>query len=307
MRPGRGTRRRTRTGQREREQRAYHEMLDQMRLADEVGFNIAWFVEHHFREGRSHCPAPEVVIGALDPGHREHPARLRRDAAAVRLHAPGPGRREGGDGRHPVAGSGRVGHRPVDADGADRVPRRPRGEPRRVGGGHRDHRARCGATSTSSGTARRSSSRGGSSRPSRSRTRIRRAGWRRRRRARRRSRAPTARPAVVLDHAAAREDGGTDRGVPRGLEQPEAKPITDVATNKVAAYTLVHCAETNEQADDNGIWESVALVVPEHRRVHPRSGSSPTSRTAEDVRQLPAAQAAHGGQHPHRALRRRPT
>ena len=26
---------------------------------------MAWFVEHHFREGRSHCPAPEVVIGAL--------------------------------------------------------------------------------------------------------------------------------------------------------------------------------------------------------------------------------------------------
>ena len=24
---------------------------------------------------------------------------------------------------------------------------------------------------------------------------------------------------------------------------PEAKPITDVATNKVAAYTLVHCAD----------------------------------------------------------------
>jgi alkanesulfonate monooxygenase SsuD/methylene tetrahydromethanopterin reductase-like flavin-dependent oxidoreductase (luciferase family) len=39
---------------------------------------------------------------------------------------------------------------------------------------------------------------------------------------------------------------------------PDAKPISDVATNKVAAYTLVHCAETNQQARDNGVWESVA-------------------------------------------------
>jgi alkanesulfonate monooxygenase SsuD/methylene tetrahydromethanopterin reductase-like flavin-dependent oxidoreductase (luciferase family) len=31
-----------------------------------------------------------------------------------------------------------------------------------------------------------------------------------------------------------------------------------VATNKVAAYTLVHCAETNDQARENGVWESVA-------------------------------------------------
>jgi alkanesulfonate monooxygenase SsuD/methylene tetrahydromethanopterin reductase-like flavin-dependent oxidoreductase (luciferase family) len=37
-----------------------------------------------------------------------------------------------------------------------------------------------------------------------------------------------------------------------------ATPITDVTTNKVAAYTLVHCAETKQQAIDNGIWDSVA-------------------------------------------------
>ena len=39
--------------------------------------------------------------------------------------------------------------------------------------------------------------------------------------------------------------------------QLTAKPITDVTTNKVAAYTLVHCAETKQQAIDNGIWKSV--------------------------------------------------
>jgi alkanesulfonate monooxygenase SsuD/methylene tetrahydromethanopterin reductase-like flavin-dependent oxidoreductase (luciferase family) len=34
-------------------------------------------------------------------------------------------------------------------------------------------------------------------------------------------------------------------------------PITRVTTNKVAAYTLVHCADTMAQAEANGIWESV--------------------------------------------------
>ena len=31
-----------------------------------------------------------------------------------------------------------------------------------------------------------------------------------------------------------------------------------MTTNKVAAYTLVHCADTMAQAEANGIWESVA-------------------------------------------------
>ena len=35
------------------------------------------------------------------------------------------------------------------------------------------------------------------------------------------------------------------------------KPITRVTTNKVAAYTLVHCAETMEQCEKNGIWDAV--------------------------------------------------
>jgi alkanesulfonate monooxygenase SsuD/methylene tetrahydromethanopterin reductase-like flavin-dependent oxidoreductase (luciferase family) len=37
-----------------------------------------------------------------------------------------------------------------------------------------------------------------------------------------------------------------------------ATPITDVTTNKVAAYTLVNCASTKQEAIDNGIWKSVA-------------------------------------------------
>src|SRR5918996_4777390 len=52
-------------GQREAEQQAYAEALEQIRLADDLGFRTAWCVEHHFREGRSHSLAPEVLIGAL--------------------------------------------------------------------------------------------------------------------------------------------------------------------------------------------------------------------------------------------------
>jgi hypothetical protein len=52
-------------GQRAAEQQAYAEAIEQIRLADELGFHCSWHVEHHFREGRSHSPAPEVLIGAL--------------------------------------------------------------------------------------------------------------------------------------------------------------------------------------------------------------------------------------------------
>jgi alkanesulfonate monooxygenase SsuD/methylene tetrahydromethanopterin reductase-like flavin-dependent oxidoreductase (luciferase family) len=52
-------------GQREAEQISYREAVEQVVLADRYGFNTVWAVEHHFREGRSHCPAPEVLLGHL--------------------------------------------------------------------------------------------------------------------------------------------------------------------------------------------------------------------------------------------------
>ncbi|MGZ4128635.1 MAG: LLM class flavin-dependent oxidoreductase [Actinomycetota bacterium] len=52
-------------GQREAEQQAYYEAIEQIKLADKLGFHTSWHVEHHFREGRSHCPSPEVLIGGL--------------------------------------------------------------------------------------------------------------------------------------------------------------------------------------------------------------------------------------------------
>jgi alkanesulfonate monooxygenase SsuD/methylene tetrahydromethanopterin reductase-like flavin-dependent oxidoreductase (luciferase family) len=52
-------------GQRAAEQKAYSEAIEQIKFADQFGFQTSWHVEHHFREGRSHSSAPEVIIGAL--------------------------------------------------------------------------------------------------------------------------------------------------------------------------------------------------------------------------------------------------
>lgn len=36
-----------------------------------------------------------------------------------------------------------------------------------------------------------------------------------------------------------------------------AKPITDVTNKRIGAYTLVHCADTAEEAEANGVWNNV--------------------------------------------------
>lgn len=43
----------------------YKETLDQCELADQLGFDNLWFVEHHFLMGFSGSPCPEVLFGAL--------------------------------------------------------------------------------------------------------------------------------------------------------------------------------------------------------------------------------------------------
>ncbi len=106
-------------GQKEAEQKAYREAFEQIKLADKFGFNTIWSVEHHFREGRSHSPSSEVVLGALSQITREPAPRLRRNSLSARIHPSRPRRREGCDGRRPFRGPSRVGHRPLDADGAD--------------------------------------------------------------------------------------------------------------------------------------------------------------------------------------------
>ena len=45
--------------------RVIEETLEQSILADEVGFDYLWFVEHHFLTGFSASPCPEILYGAL--------------------------------------------------------------------------------------------------------------------------------------------------------------------------------------------------------------------------------------------------
>ncbi|MCH8107799.1 MAG: LLM class flavin-dependent oxidoreductase [Chloroflexi bacterium] len=47
------------------ENRLYKETLQQCVLADEIGLDSVWFVEHHFLTGFSASPCPEVLLGAL--------------------------------------------------------------------------------------------------------------------------------------------------------------------------------------------------------------------------------------------------
>ena len=43
----------------------YKETLEQCALADRLGYDYLWFVEHHFLTGFSGSPCPEVMFGAL--------------------------------------------------------------------------------------------------------------------------------------------------------------------------------------------------------------------------------------------------
>jgi len=43
----------------------FWQAIEQIKLADEVGFDTVWAVEHHFQTEYSHCSAPEVFLGAV--------------------------------------------------------------------------------------------------------------------------------------------------------------------------------------------------------------------------------------------------
>lgn len=99
-------------GQRHAEQVVYDEALEQIKVADKLGFQTVWCVEHHFRDGRSACPSSETVLGALamiterirlgfgvclmPPGF-QHPARVAEKVATVDVLSHG--RVEWGTGR----------------------------------------------------------------------------------------------------------------------------------------------------------------------------------------------------------------
>ena len=86
------------------EQERYKQVLAQAELADEVGFDYFWTVEHHFLTEFSHCSAPEVLYGAISqrtrririghavallPGQYNHPVRVAERAAVLDILSDG--------------------------------------------------------------------------------------------------------------------------------------------------------------------------------------------------------------------------
>ncbi|MEY2468106.1 MAG: hypothetical protein QOF21_804 [Actinomycetota bacterium] len=80
------------------EYRLLHESLDQIELADGLGYDYAWEVEHHFLEEYSHSSAPEVFLAAASQrtknirlGHgiiqltTNHPARVAERVSTLDL------------------------------------------------------------------------------------------------------------------------------------------------------------------------------------------------------------------------------
>ncbi len=82
------------------EQRLFNEALDQVVLADRLGIDYAWAVEHHFLDEYSHCSSPEIFLAAaaartknirLGHGIRQvipnynHPARTAEGIATLDL------------------------------------------------------------------------------------------------------------------------------------------------------------------------------------------------------------------------------
>ena len=86
------------------EQERYKQVLAQVDLADEMGFDYFWTVEHHFLREFSHCSAPEVLYGAISqrtkririghavallPGQYNHPVRVAERAAVLDILSDG--------------------------------------------------------------------------------------------------------------------------------------------------------------------------------------------------------------------------
>ena len=86
------------------ERNLFHQALEQVQLADRLGFDYAWEVEHHFLEEYSHSSAPEVFLAAaaartksirLGHGIRQvipnynHPARTAEGLATLDILSDG--------------------------------------------------------------------------------------------------------------------------------------------------------------------------------------------------------------------------
>ena len=64
------------------EYKLFHQSLEQIELADRLGYDHAWEVEHHFLEEYSHSSAPEVFLAAASQRTEEHPARATASSSS---------------------------------------------------------------------------------------------------------------------------------------------------------------------------------------------------------------------------------
>ena len=288
-------------GQRNAERQVYSDCIEQIVLADKKGFDTAWLVEHHFRENRSHMPCNEVVLGALSqitenirlgfgvtlmPHEFIHPARVAEKVATVDLLS---------------RGRVRMGHGPLDADGADRLRCRSRAQQGEDAGRRHAPSSACGSRNTTRSTRSISTSPRGWSRPSPISIRIRPSGWRRRREASARD-GRRERAAGLLCFSIMQPLDKLKPVIDAYREaQQRAKPLTSVHTNKVGIYTLVHCAESRADFETNRLWDSMwwwykgiaeftlkwelAHLPPEQQRqafplLEARAAASSTSRSS---------------------------
>ena len=63
------------------EQQRLREITEQVVLAEEMGFEHVWFVEHHFLTGWAHSSAPEVMLAVLS----QHTTKMRLGFGVVLL------------------------------------------------------------------------------------------------------------------------------------------------------------------------------------------------------------------------------
>lgn len=242
-------------GQRLAERRVYKENIEQIVLADKLGFDTVWCVEHHFRENRSHMPSNEVVLGALSqitsnikldfgvalmPHEFTHPVRVAEKVATVDLLS----------GGRAVWGMGRSTPMEQTAFGVD-IPR--------------TKEKMCAAARSVVGMWAEQYYKEDSEFLQFPKRMVTPKPWQ--------DPHPPAWMAAATE-GTAQMAGELGLGLLcfsimqplsklkpvidsyRGA-QKRAKPLTSVHTNKVGIYTLVHCAESREDFERNRLWESM--------------------------------------------------
>ncbi len=242
-------------GQRTLEREVYKNCIEQIVLADKKGFDTAWLVEHHFREGRSHMPCNDVVLGALSqitdriklgfgvalmPHEFIHPARVAEKVATVDLLSRG--RAVWGMGRstpmeqiafgvdvpnskqkmlaaaRSVVGMWEQEYYEEDSEYLKFPKRMVTPKP------YQFPHPPCWMAASSEETIRMAGRNG----------------------------------LGLLSFSIMQPlDKLAELIRIYRQEQQTAKPVTSVATNKVGVYTLVHCTESRKKFETNRVWESV--------------------------------------------------